>query len=169
VAMLPPAETFVGRYFYHIEDISGFGFNLCAVKMNLGPNAAINPSLAECCDEFYFCNPWGRSGSPNIIWGDDWYERRDIETIPSTTALGMNYPNPFNAATVIPFDLATSGNVSLKVYNLSGQVVETLLDEYMDAGHHTAQWDASGSASGLYFCRLQAGDFVTTTKMNLLK
>lgn len=80
-----------------------------------------------------------------------------------------NYPNPFNATTTIPFDINASGNVSIKVYNLSGQLVAILVDGFIDAGYHNVKWDASSYSSGIYFYKLQTGDFVTTKKMNLVK
>ncbi|MBD3170161.1 MAG: T9SS type A sorting domain-containing protein [candidate division Zixibacteria bacterium] len=89
--------------------------------------------------------------------------------LPSEVSLFNNYPNPFNAQTTIKFDIPESGNVSLKVYNISGQEVETLVDGKMDAGQHSISWDASNYASGVYFYKLQTGDNVITKKMNLLK
>ncbi|MBD3168673.1 MAG: T9SS type A sorting domain-containing protein, partial [candidate division Zixibacteria bacterium] len=89
--------------------------------------------------------------------------------LPFATMLHGNYPNPFNAATVIPFDLTIEGSVSLKVYNLAGQLVETLVDGYMNAGSHEIIWDASVISSGIYFYTLKTGGHTTTKKMNLLK
>ncbi|MBD3169861.1 MAG: T9SS type A sorting domain-containing protein [candidate division Zixibacteria bacterium] len=90
-------------------------------------------------------------------------------SVPTSTALLSAYPNPFNASTTIPFEIAESANVTLKVYNLAGQVVETLVDGQMDAGQHVATWDASAVASGVYFYKLETGDYSTTRKMNLVK
>jgi hypothetical protein len=97
---------------------------------------------------------------------DGWFE----ENIrPVNYQLHANYPNPFNAATSISFDLAAAGDVSLKVYNLSGQLVEILLDGRMDAGSHVVNWDASSYSSGIYFYRLTAGDSSKTRRMTLVK
>jgi len=89
--------------------------------------------------------------------------------IPETWGLHQNYPNPFNASTVIYFDLPQAGHVVLDVYNILGQRVGTLTDQYMEAGSHSVTWNADGISSGVYFYRLQADDFVSTRKMTLLK
>ena len=145
---------------------------LCGLTVDVGD--ARDNYFDRCCDNFFFYHPWGgRMGEGDIVnmsWDDaEWGERGDMDILPSVTALGQNYPNPFNANTVIPFDLASDGNVSLRVYNLAGQLVETLVDGQMSAGHHTVDWDASTIASGVYFYKLQIDDYVTTRKMNLLK
>jgi hypothetical protein len=89
--------------------------------------------------------------------------------MPIATGLKGNYPNPFNATTSISFDLAAAGDVSLKVYNLSGQLVETLIDDRMDAGSHVITWDASSYSSGIYFYKLTTANKVFTKRMTLLK
>ena len=73
-------------------------------------------------------------------------------------ALGQNYPNPFNPSTTIKYNLKKSGPVHLKIYNLNGQIIETLVDRYQKKGVHEIVWQPKGLASGLYFYRLQAGD-----------
>ena len=83
--------------------------------------------------------------------------------------LSANYPNPFNPVTTIEYTLQKSGEVRMMVYNLLGEEVTRLVDGEMPAGNHIAIWDASNFASGIYFYRLQAGDFVQTKKMVLLK
>ncbi|MBU1937256.1 T9SS type A sorting domain-containing protein, partial [bacterium] len=79
------------------------------------------------------------------------------------------YPNPFNPSTRITFDLKKAGHVSLKVFDLLGREVAILVDEVHPAGIHNATFDGSDLPSGIYFYRLQAGDFVQTKKMVLLK
>jgi hypothetical protein len=88
--------------------------------------------------------------------------------IPKVYTLMQNYPNPFNPTTTIRYDLPKSANVSLKVYNILGQLVATLVDERKEAGHYQVRWNAN-VASGIYFYRLQAEEFVQTKKMILLK
>jgi len=83
--------------------------------------------------------------------------------------LGPNTPNPFNAATDLRFTLPMDGHVTLVVFNIVGQRVATVVDGPMGAGEHTIRWDGGKVASGVYFCRLQAGEQVTTRKMLLLK
>ena len=94
---------------------------------------------------------------------------REITGLPAEFALSQNYPNPFNPETVIEYALPQSGDVSLVVYNLRGEEVALLINDAIPAGNHRVSWNASGVVSGIYFYRLQAGDFVQTRKMVLLK
>lgn len=89
--------------------------------------------------------------------------------IPFTYKLSHNYPNPFNPVTTIQYALPAAGDVLLTIYNLRGQEVARLVNEVQQVGYHKVTWDASSLASGIYFYRLQAGDFVKTKKMILLK
>jgi len=89
--------------------------------------------------------------------------------VPQTFALWQNYPNPFNPTTTINYDLPKSARITLKVYNIVGQEVATLVDGQQSAGRYSVQFNASHLASGIYFYRLQSGDFVQTNKMVLVK
>jgi hypothetical protein len=163
---LPSMATFMGHYFYNVGNVSRFNLDLCSIDIEVGDNDTTYDTV---CDEFNFFNPWARSSGPSG-WGTEWLTRDQLDSnVPSVTTLGQNYPNPFNATTTIPFDLSTDARVSLKIYNLAGQLVETLVNGQMNAGHHTVDWDASSVSSGVYFYKLQVGDYVTTQKMNLLK
>ena len=88
---------------------------------------------------------------------------------PPEFALLQNHPNPFNPSTTIRFDLASDRDVSLKVYNALGQVVSELVSGHRPAGRYSIVWDASGIASGVYFYRLEAGSFVQTKKLIVLR
>jgi hypothetical protein len=88
--------------------------------------------------------------------------------LPTNFALSQNYPNPFNPSTVISFSLPTRSEYSLSVYNVTGQVVATFAG-VEEAGTVELVWDAGQLASGVYFYRLQAGNFTDTKKMVLLK
>jgi hypothetical protein len=83
--------------------------------------------------------------------------------------LKQNYPNPFNPSTTIEFSLPQSDFVTLKIYNILGEEVATLLSERLTAGGYQYEWDAGSLASGVYLYRLQAGDFVDVKKMVLMK
>jgi Secretion system C-terminal sorting domain/S1/P1 Nuclease len=81
----------------------------------------------------------------------------------------QNYPNPFNPTTTISFSLGSASNVTLKIYNLLGEEVETLVSGNRSAGTFRVQWKATGVASGIYLCRMQAGTYVETRKLILMK
>jgi hypothetical protein len=89
--------------------------------------------------------------------------------IPDLKCLYQNYPNPFNPTTTIEFDLPKTSEVTLKVFNILGEEVATLLSASLLSGSHSVEWDASNLASGVYLYRLQAGDFIDTRKMVLMK
>ena len=89
--------------------------------------------------------------------------------LPENLNLFQNYPNPFNPATTIEYSLPISSDVSLIIYNITGQEVIRLVNENQIEGNHSVSLDASQFPSGIYFYRLQAGDFVQTRKMVLLK
>jgi len=93
---------------------------------------------------------------------------------PSTYALGQNYPNPYNPVTQITYQLPQPGVVSLKIYNVQGQLVRTLVNEYKPAGAHSISWNGRSDlgmevSSGIYFYRIQAGKFTETKRMVLIK
>jgi len=89
--------------------------------------------------------------------------------IPKEFRLEQNYPNPFNPSTTIRYQIPINSHVSLKVYDVLGNEVATLVDEYREAGRYEVEFNAKGLASGVYFYKLQAGIFVETKKMLLVK
>ncbi|HTK80696.1 MAG TPA: LamG-like jellyroll fold domain-containing protein, partial [Bacteroidota bacterium] len=89
--------------------------------------------------------------------------------LPAEYALIGNYPNPFNPSTVISFALPKAGVVTLKVYNIIGEEVATLVDGTLDAGYRSVTWNATDLPSGLYFYRLRANAFEETRKLLLLR
>ena len=91
------------------------------------------------------------------------------ENKPTAYALKQNYPNPFNPSTVIEFSLPKAGYTSLKIYNLLGKEVATLVDGFMDVGQRSVRWDASPMPSGMYFYKLSSNGFVETKKLVLAK
>ncbi len=98
----------------------------------------------------------------------------EIETRPEVYALRDNYPNPFNPETIIKYQLPEATDVRLEIFNVVGQLVSTLVAEPQKAGRYTVQWDSTNDSgqplsSGIYFYRLQAGEFHQVDKMLLLK
>jgi endo-1,4-beta-xylanase len=90
-------------------------------------------------------------------------------TIPECSAVEQNYPNPFNPTTVISYQLSADSYTTLKVYNILGKEVATLVNEKKSVGRYAVQWNAAGMPSGIYFYRLQAGAYSETKKLILLK
>jgi len=90
--------------------------------------------------------------------------------IPLTYSLEQNYPNPFNPSTVIDYQLSANGFVTLKVYDLLGREIETLVNEYQSAGKHSALFTINSSlSSGVYIYRLQCNGYKESKKMVLIK
>jgi hypothetical protein len=93
----------------------------------------------------------------------------DATNIPDEFSLSRSYPNPFNASATIEFSIPKSENVRLDIFNLLGQKVATLIDGRLDAGTHRVVWNAAEQTSGVYFYKLNAGDFESSKRMTLLK
>jgi len=89
--------------------------------------------------------------------------------IPQSFQLNQNYPNPFNPTTNIEFALPQNSHATLEVYDMLGQRVATLVDGNLSAGQHSATFDASHLTSGVYIYRLQAGNYIQTRKLTLIK
>jgi hypothetical protein len=89
--------------------------------------------------------------------------------IPYGYSLGQNYPNPFNQSSIISFQCPVQGMVKLKVYDIRGCEVTTLVNEKLNAGSYEVVWNASQYASGVYFYRLSSENFIETKKLLLIK
>jgi hypothetical protein len=154
-------------------------------------NLTVSPTLD---DRYPHVSKWNPSGFANIVWQEDpvpgahafndgapvsrsrqMFQRVTLTDVrvgtelPITFKLQQNYPNPFNPSTNIRFSLPTASNVALKVFNTAGQEVATLVEGYREAGNYEHSFDASQLASGVYYYRLKAGNFIETRKMILTK
>ncbi len=89
--------------------------------------------------------------------------------LPVRNWFGQNYPNPFNPVTTLEFAVVARTHVEMKVYDVAGREVATLVDRELDAGHHRTVLDGVGLPSGVYFVRMVAGEFIETRKLVLLK
>ncbi len=117
--------------------------------------------------------------SPAIIMDDsvladkelDWLTEDELKSksLPMKSKMSANYPNPFNATTTISYTLPEPSHVEIKIYNVLGQLVTTLVDEGKNAGTHSVQFDAAHLASGVYYYRLTAGIYSETRKLTLIK
>ena len=103
----------------------------------------------------------GASGVTNVQYVND--------NAPTSFSLSQNYPNPFNPSTTIRYGLPRNSFATLRVYNILGQLVAQLVHEQQSAGHHNVVFNGSRLASGVYLYRLQAGDYVATKKLMLLR
>ncbi len=101
----------------------------------------------------------------------EYYDLAEAVTIgvPDKFFMDQNYPNPFNPATTIAFGIPEAGNVTLKIFDMAGREIKTLVNEFKDAGYYSAKFDASGIASGVYVYRVESGNYVSVKKMVLLK
>ena len=88
---------------------------------------------------------------------------------PKDFTLKQNYPNPFNPTTVIEYNIPNAGIVDLRVYDITGKEVRTLINGYQDAGNHRVEFNASNFASGIYFYKIKAGNFQDVKRMVLIK
>ncbi len=146
-----------------------------------------NPGVGQDTDNVSFRSSWysGTSGW-NMVSDGEYMMRVVVSTPtgikeldadgsrPASYELVGNYPNPFNPTTDIKFLAPEAGNVRIDIYNVTGQKVKTVLDEYIDAGVKAVTWDGTNSNgaqvnSGVYFYKLTAGDVVQTNKMVLMK
>ena len=91
------------------------------------------------------------------------------DNIPITFGINSVYPNPFNPETVIKYSIENQSEVSLQIFNINGQLVETLLHQNQESGYHEVIWDATNYSSGVYIARLTSGDSIQNQKLTLLK
>jgi hypothetical protein len=94
---------------------------------------------------------------------------RQGSALPEIFALSQNYPNPFNPATTIAFSLPATRFVMLKIFDVLGKEVATLIENKMAAGNYAVRWDAATMASGMYIYQLKAGEYTATKKLMLLR
>ncbi|HWA06488.1 MAG TPA: T9SS type A sorting domain-containing protein [Ignavibacteria bacterium] len=108
-----------------------------------------------------------------VLYGDTSYYILGLTKIsgeiPEIFSVSQNYPNPFNPSTQISFDIPLATHVNLIIYDQIGREIEILMDEYISPGSYKYEWNAANYPSGIYFYKLQAGDYVETKKMVLIK
>ena len=172
-----PVGTYAGPVFSYVPYIAGYSLecpDVILVDIRY-PDIQIWDKEFP-VDEYVWLSP------DDVVKGEDTVVKRALEWISNVTYvhdvsmnpaggyfLSENYPNPFNPSTTIEFALPKASFVTLKVYNLLGEQVAMLVAEKRLAGIHKVSWDASGLASGVYCYRLQAGEFMQTKKLILLR
>jgi len=159
-----------GRRLFGVWDFSittWGGFDVDGIVID----TSVFSSGSEFLFSYYGDIDWVPQFAGKVFFGNPALDANDgaDEPLPSSYALNQNYPNPFNPTTEIAFALPSKADVTLKIYNILGQEVTTLVDKAMNAGNHVVQWDASENATGVYFYKIEAGDFTETRKMMLLK
>ncbi len=122
----------------------------------------------------YYASEQPVSTDGKVVGSTDWkylgvVSVNNQSLIPNLFSLEQNYPNPFNPSTEIKYSVATAGQVTIKVYDLIGREVATLVNEVKQPGTYTAQWNANSFASGVYFYKMNAGNFTDIKKMILMK
>jgi hypothetical protein len=133
------------------------------LTFNEDANLVINESNIFVCIDHDYNNVWTRPLSE--ITGTT----KEPDNLPNDFTLSQNYPNPFNPSTVISYSLPSSSNVKLIVYNTLGQCIKTLENEFKPAGNYYVNFNASALPSGIYFYKLEAGQFSQIKKMMLIK
>ena len=138
------------------------------------PEDPLNPGFARWPAQGLFFNDMGAYGGPGSkTLTDDLVGIEEVPissgNLPAGFQLFQNYPNPFNPSTTIEFALAKGGFVTLKIYNVTGEKVATLVSENLNAGSYKYNWDAGSLASGIYYYRLTTGKFAETRKLALLR
>ena len=94
---------------------------------------------------------------------------QETNAIPTVYGLAQNYPNPFNPSTTINYQIPEKNRVSLRIYDILGNLVTTLVDQEMEAGYYNLEWNASNLASGVYIYRMISGTYTSTKKLILMK
>jgi len=138
----------------------GFGNNHTENIVDTAPTYTLETQFGSINPAFYDAWDYDAKGPATSVFD---------ENQPLVFALAQNYPNPFNPSTRIQYAIPAQAKVVLKIYNVVGQEVATLVDEVLPAGVHSARFDASSLATGVYMYRLTAGDFTSVKKMMLLK
>ncbi|MGE5412169.1 MAG: N,N-dimethylformamidase beta subunit family domain-containing protein [Clostridiales bacterium] len=182
ITSIPDTIIHVGRpYKYTLSHFSYYGSTQIKYTANYLPKWAAFDTKTNTitgtptCIKDSICitatDEKGAQDSQNFTLQDDGtvYVSRDNDKTPGEFYLAQNYPNPFNPVTSISYSLPESRKVRLQVYNSLGNNVGCLIDEFQAKGNHTVKFDGASLPSGIYYYRLEAGEFTDTKKLVLLK
>jgi hypothetical protein len=156
-ALTPPTETLTSTN--NTTDLTG------VARVQIRQDAATTTPFIE-MDELRIGTTWAAvtpaSGSTSVL-------DRNAGLVPRELRLEQNYPNPFNPSTTIQFSIAAAQMVTVKIHDMLGREVATLVDETLTPGTYSAQWQATANPSGIYFYTIRAGNASTTRHMILVK
>jgi len=161
---LQPHQTRRAHFYQHVPNGAPLGFYNYIAYCGDYPSTVVDSSFFQI---EVVAGPAG--GATGWVLTGSFERSENVADMPSDFALLGNHPNPFNASTVISYELPTETHVKLEVYNLLGQKVATLVDNGQEAGYKSVTWDGSEVSSGVYLYRLSAGDFTDTRRMLLVK
>ena len=142
--------------------------SICVWQWTLGAHGA-GSALRLAAADFFGNYPDNEMYVDNFWFGDAFVSVETEKAIPSVFSLEQNYPNPFNPSTTIKYLVPEFSQVQIKVFDVLGNEIETLVNEEKPVGTYELNWNAENLSNGVYFYRLQAGNFVETKKMLLLK
>ena len=101
--------------------------------------------------------------------GFTFFAAKALPSIPDQYYLSQNYPNPFNSTTILPYGLPEASRLSIRIYDIAGRLVDTLVDKNIEAGYHTAIWDASTVSTGVYLVKMETESFSSVRKVILVR
>jgi hypothetical protein len=148
---------------YQITNLDDGSYVISADKVGYNSAALSNVAID------YSSGIFNTNGSNLVLPVNTITDVKTAEVLPGNFVLGQNYPNPFNPSTVIKYSIPTNSYVQIKLYDVIGREVSTLAKGQMNAGTYSITFNAESLPSGIYFYRIQAGNFVQTKKMILLK
>ncbi|MBI5403940.1 MAG: T9SS type A sorting domain-containing protein [Ignavibacteriae bacterium] len=163
---------------YRIQISTSPVFNLIILDVNglVNSGYVVTTNILVICTRYYW-----RVNASNTGGISQWSQVRTFTTIcptgvnlissdiPAEYKLYNNYPNPFNPNTIIKYQITNSKFSTLKIFDILGREVKTLVKEFQKAGVYEVSFDADGLPSGIYFYRLQSGDFADVKRMILIK
>lgn len=167
-----------GFHIYRRED-SSQAFERITQELILGAGNSVEPQIYSWEDRRVEVGQtyWYRLESVDFQGGTQTFgpvSASPVDALPKTSRLSQNYPNPFNPQTWIGYQLSKAGPVSIRIYNIRGQLVKTLVDRQQTPGYYRVRWNGQDlhgapAASGVYFCQMRSDLFVETIKMILLR
>jgi len=156
------------------EPLSPGNHDLFRVNCAVNESAELNDEIAVYTNGVMLMDEWGHEGVP-FINGDGLVTLNSVLSLdgnvdlPESFSIQKVYPNPFNPKTSISFSVVESGKTTIKIYDIGGRLVQTLLNDNIEAGYHHLNWHPTQISSGLYFVELQSGQQRDIQKITLLK